>query len=108
MMSQLQRHWEDIFRHKTDEQKSWFQPYPSISISFIDELHLPEDATIIDVGGGDSRVADTLLEKGYKNITILDISDTAIANTKKRLGQNASKIKWVVSDILDYHSNVQF
>jgi len=107
-MSKMQQHWEKIFQLKPDEQRSWYQPYPTTSIAFIEELRLSKDAAIIDVGGGDSRLVDTLLEKNYNNITVLDISATAIENVKKRLGKNAQKVKWIVSDILDYRSDLPF
>lgn len=100
-MSQ-RNHWDKIFGEKIDQQKSWFQSYPAISISFIEELDLSKDAPIIDVGGGDSFLVDALLEKGYLDITVLDISEVAIANAKKRLGNKARYVNWIVSDILDF------
>jgi len=107
-MNKTKQHWEEIFEQKTDQQKSWYQSYPSMSIKLIEELSLHKNAAIIDVGGGDGRLVDSLLEKGYTNITVLDISSNAIENAKKRLGDNAKKVKWVVSDILDFNSRRQF
>jgi len=107
-MKKTKQHWEEIFQNKTDQQKSWYQSYPSTSIKLIEELSLHKNAAIIDVGGGDGRLVDSLLEKDYTNITVLDISSVAIENAKKRLGDNAKKVKWVVSDILDFHGNKQF
>ena len=108
MTGEMKQHWEDFFQHKAEDKKSWFQSYPSASIAFIEALHLPKDAEIIDVGGGDSRLVDALLKQEYTNITVLDISSTAIENVKRRLGKSGDKIKWVVSDILDYRSGLQF
>ncbi len=107
-MGTTQQHWENVFRQKTDDQKSWFQQYPSTSIKFIEELGLPKNASVIDVGGGDSNLVDALLEKGCSNITVLDISSIAIENVKKRLGGKASKVTWIVSDITDYNPDRQF
>jgi len=107
-MEDFEQHWENIFQHKSDKQKSWYESYPTLSIAFIERLQLPKDAAIIDVGGGDSRLVDALLEKGYSNITVLDISATAIENTKRRLDQNAQKINWIVGDILEFHSDLKF
>ena len=94
-------HWDKIFGEKIDKQKSWFQSYPAISIRFIEELNLDKDAPIIDVGGGDSLLVDALIEKGYTDITVLDISEVAIANAQRRLGNKAHLVTWVISDILD-------
>lgn len=95
-------HWDKIFEEKNDQQKSWFQTYPAISIRFIEELNLAKDAPIIDVGGGDSLLVDALIEKGYTDITVLDISAVAIANAQRRLGNKAHLVTWVISDILDF------
>src|SRR5215831_11153656 len=98
-MNKIQQHWENVFIQKTDDQKSWFQEYPSTSVRMIEEVGLAKDASIIDVGGGDSHLVDALLEKGYFNITVLDISSKAIENVKKRLGQKGSTVNWIVGDI---------
>jgi ubiquinone/menaquinone biosynthesis C-methylase UbiE len=97
-----QEHWDKVFVHKNDNEKSWFQPYPATSIAFIDELNLPKDAAIIDVGGGDSRLVDVLLEKGYSDITVLDISAAAINIARERLGDKAERVHWITGDILKF------
>lgn len=100
---QQKQHWEKVFETKTDSEKSWFQPYPATSVQFIKELNIPKDAAIIDVGGGDSYLVDALVQEGYKDITVLDISGKALQNTQKRLGKNAGKVKWIESDVLHFH-----
>ena len=100
-MSQ-RNHWDKIFEEKIDQQKSWFQSYPTTSIRFIEETNLSKDAPIIDVGGGDSLLVDALLEKGYTDLTVLDISGFAIANAQKRLGNKAQQVNWIVTNILDF------
>jgi 2-polyprenyl-3-methyl-5-hydroxy-6-metoxy-1,4-benzoquinol methylase len=97
------QHWEKVFETKTDSEKSWFQSYPETSVQFIKELNIAKDAAIIDVGGGDSYLVDALLQEGYRDITVLDISEKALQNAQKRLGKNADKVKWIQSDVLHFH-----
>ncbi|MCB0776798.1 MAG: class I SAM-dependent methyltransferase [Chitinophagaceae bacterium] len=96
-------HWEAIYKEKDAENLSWYEVFPYISLYIITQLKLSRDAAIIDVGGGDSHLVDFLLREGYRNITILDISQTAINKAKARLGkQSEDKVNWIVSDILDF------
>jgi SAM-dependent methyltransferase len=108
MINSYRQHWENVFSTKAEEDVSWFQPYPKTSMEFIDMFHLPLDANIIDIGGGDSHFVDALLEKGYQNIYVLDISATAIEKAKKRLGERADGVHWIVSDVTDFVPPVQF
>ncbi len=101
-------HWEKIYSTKEENEVSWFQPYPKRSMEFVELFNLPLNANIIDIGGGDSHFVDALLEKGYKNIYVLDISAKALEKAKKRLGQKASKVNWIVSDITEFKPEVQF
>ena len=77
-------------------------------MEFVELLNLSSDANIIDIGGGDSHFVDALLDKGYKNIYVLDISAKAIERAKQRLGVRASKVHWIVSDITEFEPLVQF
>ena len=95
-------HWENVFSTKTEKEVSWYQEYPKTSVNFITALQLPLDAKIIDIGGGDSYLMDALLDLGYTNLTLLDISAKAIERIKSRLGDKASKVTFIVSDILDF------
>ena len=95
-------HWEQVYETKLPEQVSWTQDTPTTSLLFIASYNLPKTARIIDVGGGDSKLVDYLLEAGYENITVLDISAAALNRAKHRLGIRAAKINWVVSDIVDF------
>ena len=109
MAKGLKEHWENIYSSKTEQEVSWFQEYPKTSMEFIDLFKLPLAANIIDIGCGDSHFVDALLEKGFQNIWVLDISQNAIERTKTRLGKDkASKVNWIVSDISKFVSNVQF
>lgn len=108
MENSYKQHWENVFSTKKENEVSWFQHYPKTSIDFIELVNLPLDANIIDVGGGDSHFVDVLLDKGYQNIWVLDISAKAIERAKQRLGIRASKVNWIVSDITEFDSPVQF
>jgi len=101
-------YWEKIYQNKQEEELSWFQPYPKTSMEFLELFNLPLTANIIDIGGGNSHFADVLLERGYTNIWVLDISELAIASAKKRLGEKAIRINWVVADITAFKPSVQF
>jgi len=95
-------HWQAIYDVKPLESCSWYQPVPQTSLDFITTLNLPLDAPILDVGGGDSLVVDHLLQAGFSDVTVLDISSKAIDRAKERLGTDASRVKWVVSDVTDF------
>ncbi|MEX6687980.1 class I SAM-dependent methyltransferase [Danxiaibacter flavus] len=102
------KHWENVYESKSPKEVSWTQKYPKTSMEFIQSLDLPKTAKIIDVGGGDSNLADCLLEEGYENITVLDISARALEKAKVRLGDKANKINWVVSDVTAYQPETGF
>ncbi|WP_430897804.1 MULTISPECIES: class I SAM-dependent methyltransferase [unclassified Paraflavitalea] len=107
-MESRKQHWETIFTSKTPNEVSWFREYPKTSIEFMELFNLPLTANIIDVGGGDSKLADALLYKGYKNIWVLDISAAALERAKNRLGEKAGLVHWIVSDITEFEPPVQF
>ncbi len=102
------QHWNDVYNTKAENKVSWFQPYPKTSMEFVELFKLPLTANIIDIGGGDSHFVDALLEKGYKNIYVLDISAKAIERAKERLGNKASKVHWIVCDVTEFEPPVQF
>lgn len=95
-------HWENIYTTKSLEEVSWHQPIPVTSLQFFTGNSIPLDAKIIDIGGGDSFLVDNLLELGYTNLSVLDISAAAIERAKVRLKENASKVTWIVSDITEF------
>jgi 2-polyprenyl-3-methyl-5-hydroxy-6-metoxy-1,4-benzoquinol methylase len=101
-MNNVKLHWDKIYLSKAPDEVSWTQRVPETSLNFIHSFHLPKDASIIDVGGGESRLVDFLLEEGYTNITVLDISVEAIKKTQVRLGERALRVKWIVSDIIEF------
>lgn len=107
-MSEKKQHWEKVFATKQENEVSWFQPKPETSINFFIENQIPKDAKIIDIGGGDSYLIDNLLDLGYQNLFLLDISANAIERIKNRLGAKAEKITFIVSDIVDFQPEITF
>ncbi len=101
-------HWETVYQTKTPEQVSWTQDTPKTSLDFIQSFGLNKTAKIIDIGGGDSKLVDYLLDNGYKNITVLDISAKALEKAKLRLGDKANTVNWIVSDVLDFKPNTTY
>lgn len=99
MEKNLKEHWETVYATKTPQEVSWTQEKPAISLDLISSFHLDKGASIIDIGGGDSLLVDFLLDMGYTNISVLDISAKAIERAKLRLGERAHLVTWIVSDI---------
>lgn len=108
MNSQRQKHWETVYETRQPSALSWTQEVPQPSLGIIASLNLPKSAAIIDIGGGDSRLVDYLLQQGYQDITVMDISGTAIDRAKRRLGDKADNIKWVVADITEFQPRRQY
>lgn len=96
------KHWDEIYKNKLLKDVSWYQPIPETSLHYFSALNISKDAEIIDIGGGDSFLVDHLLDLGYKNVTVLDISEAAIQRAKERLGDRASRVSFVVSNITDF------
>lgn len=101
-------HWNDIYESRKLEEVSWYQAKPSTSLAFLKECRLPKSAKIIDIGGGDSLLVDHLLELGYENITVLDISEKAINKAKKRLEGLSAKVKWIIADVMCFEPMEQY
>jgi SAM-dependent methyltransferase len=92
-------HWEKIYTEKAPDAVSWYRPHLETSLALIEQAASSRSAAIIDVGGGESTLVDDLLARGYENVTILDISQTAIDANRKRLGKAAERVHWLVADI---------
>lgn len=108
MTSSKKEHWENVFSTKQETEVSWYQPKPQTSLHFFTENNIPKNAKIIDIGGGDSYLIDNLLELGYTNLYLLDISENAIIRIKNRLGKKAEKVTFIVSDIIDFQPETTF
>ncbi len=107
-MENKKEHWEKVFAIKQETEVSWYQSKPETSIQFFTKNNISKTANIIDIGGGDSYLIDNLLEMGYSNLTLLDISEKAIERIKKRLGEKANQVTFIVSDILDFQPEIKF
>jgi 2-polyprenyl-3-methyl-5-hydroxy-6-metoxy-1,4-benzoquinol methylase len=92
-------HWEKVYTTKEPEAVSWYRAHLETSLALIERAAHSRSASIIDIGAGESTLVDDLLARGYENITILDVSQTALNVTKKRLGLLAEQVKWIVADI---------
>lgn len=95
-------HWQAIYDVKPLDTCSWYQPIPTTSLDLITAMSLPQDAPILDVGGGDGFLVDHLLARRFTDVTVLDISSKAIERAKDRLGEDASRVKWIVADVTTF------
>jgi trans-aconitate methyltransferase len=108
MENSPKEHWEKIYETKQPNEVSWTQDIPQTSLDFIHSFGLPTSARIIDIGGGDSKLVDHLLAEGFTDITVLDISAASLERAKKRLGDKASAVNWIVSDIKEFVPNKKY
>jgi SAM-dependent methyltransferase len=92
-------HWDAIYRTKPPEAVSWYRPHLEISLDLIERAAPGRSTAIIDVGGGESTLVDDLLRRGYTDLTVLDISQTAIDVTRRRLGADADRVRWIAADV---------
>ncbi len=102
------QHWDAIYQTKALKDVSWFQSTPQTSLDFLHEFRVPLDARIIDIGGGDSYLVDHLLREGYRDITVLDISEASIERAKLRLGEQADKVTWIVADAANFEPSRKY
>src|SRR5678810_547736 len=107
-MKKRKEHWEKVYSSKQPHEVSWTEELPKTSLEFVHSFDLPKTASIIDVGGGDSKLVDHLLDEGYENISVLDISEQALNKTKQRLGNRAAKVNWIVSDITKFRPSTTY
>lgn len=108
MNKNVKTHWETIYKTKQPNEVSWTQKVPTVTMEFIHQFNIPKNASIIDIGGGDSKLVDHLLAEGFSNITVLDIAEAGILRAKNRLGKDAGKVNWIVSDILDFQPTEKY
>lgn len=106
--NKMKLHWDNVYYNKNENEVSWYQKMPKTSLDHIKSLNLNLDSKIIDVGAGESRLVDNLLDLGFNNIDVLDISKKSIEKAKNRLGKKSEKINWIVSDINDFVSNNKY
>jgi ubiquinone/menaquinone biosynthesis C-methylase UbiE len=102
------KHWENIYRTKELKDVSWYQPTPATSLDFLKQFNVDTHAKIIDIGGGDSLFVDHLLQMGYQDVTVLDISAASLERAKERLGRDSDKVKWIVADAATFQPTEQY
>jgi hypothetical protein len=95
-------HWNETYTAKAETQVSWYQPSPDRSLGLIKSAAPDLATSIIDVGGGASRLAGALVAEGYSDITVLDISEVALGRAKRHLGGLADRLSWIVADITQW------
>jgi SAM-dependent methyltransferase len=96
------QHWDNVYRNKPFDSVSWYAPHLNESIQLIQRLCPRSGDAIIDIGGGESTLVDDLLQMGYQDLAVLDISPEAIAFTQRRLGAKAQQVGWHVADVTAY------
>jgi trans-aconitate methyltransferase len=101
-------HWQKVYTSKGENELSWFQENPAPSLEFIDRAGANPASAIIDIGGGASRLVDALIERGFRAITVLDLSEAALAAAKARLGDRADRVQWLASDVTTWEPPQSF
>lgn len=99
MIENARTHWDAVYRTKAPDAVSWYRPHLETSIALIQRVAPDPSASIIDIGGGESTLVDDLLAKGYRNVTVLDVSPTAIEFARKRVGEQARQVSWLTADV---------
>ncbi len=99
MATAREAHWNAVYTEKADTEVSWFEQTPETSLALIGDTGVGTAAAIIDIGGGSSRLVDAMLQEGYRDVTVLDLSERALENPKARLGERGAQVAWIVADI---------
>jgi trans-aconitate methyltransferase len=102
------KYWDEIYTSRPSNELGWYQQTPETSLSLIDSLSLDGKTGIIDIGGGDSLLTEFLLERGFADLSLLDVSENAIKRSRQRLGDVAERIQWIISDIVDFKPGRRF
>ena len=98
----LEAHWEGVYRRKRPDDVSWYRAHLDVSLRLIEEAAPERDAAIIDVGGGEATLVDDLLDRGYRHVSVLDLSATALQVAKTRLGPRAGGVEWLRGDVTTF------
>lgn len=101
-------HWEDVYRSKAPHEVGWFLPRPETSLQLIARSGIGRDEAVIDVGGGASLLVDRLLDGGWSDVSVLDISAEALSATRQRLGDRAAQVHWLAADVTGFEPTRQY
>ena len=104
----MKEHWDKAHAARRNREMSWHQQLPAISLRMIQESNMAKDAPLIDVGGGASLLVDFLLEEGYQDITVLDVSGLALNKARRRLGDQAVRVEWIEQDITCFEAERKY
>ena len=105
---QAQEHWDRMYSTRPEQELSWFEEDPAISLELLLRPELDKHAPILDVGGGTSRLLDALLDRGFTQPAVLDISAAALGKSKRRLGDRSSQVRWIVADVTTWKPDRQY
>lgn len=103
-----QAHWQNVYATKDERAVSWFQESPDISLALIRATGVDARASIVDIGAGAARLVDALVDAGFANVTVLDLSEKALAISRARLGAKATRVRWVVADVTSWEPDQGF
>ena len=101
MSASDKQHWDSVYNAKAPDRVSWYRPHLNRSLQFVESAGLALGAAVIDVGGGASTFVDDLLDRGYCNVTVLDLSGAALEAARARLGERASRVQWICADVVE-------
>ncbi|HET8542785.1 MAG TPA: class I SAM-dependent methyltransferase [Anaeromyxobacter sp.] len=101
-------HWEGIYASRSEEELSWFQARPAVSLRLVASAGVGPDARIVDVGGGASRLVDALLDAGFRRVAVLDVADGALEKSRRRLGPRAAAVEWIACDVTAWRPGAPF
>lgn len=107
-MNKNQQHWDKVYSEKQPTEVSWYEPMPEISLQLIGSCAVPKDAAIIDIGGGDSFLAEFLVSLGYQDVTVVDISSKALERAKERMCEKADEVEWIQADAGKFEPTKQY
>lgn len=96
-------HWDNVYATKRENEVSWFQESPSVSLDLIRSAGVSPGSAVIDIGGGASRLVDALIAAGFTDVSVLDVAETALSATRARLGAKAGSVHWITADITQWN-----
>jgi len=108
MSGSTQAHWQNVYTQKGEQEVSWFQENPEPSLELIMRAAATPASAIIDIGGGASHLADSLLACGFHHLTVLDLSDAALTKTRARIGPAAADVKWITADVTTWQPDATY
>lgn len=108
MSRQRSLHWNGVYGQRNETEVSWFEPQPTCSVSLLEALGVRPAHSLIDIGAGAARLVDLLLRRGFVDLTVLDVSRTALRQAQRRLGPEADRVQWIVADLLAWQPGRQY